>query len=456
MIAVNELAAKNAPTIKSIKEKLIAAGVETVRLEYIDIQGVNRGKILPVEMLDEIFEDGIAFCAAIMAIGFDNSVSDVPGLSCYNYDDMKVVADPSRVFVLPYQEKTAMILGDTMYHDVAMTQSPRWFLKNVIAEYNKLGLEPITASEMEFYLFNKAEDGSFPPYTNQTGNCYTSNVRIDPKGFFGELTSVLKKLDFNILYMNHEFYAGQYEYNWKHSDALRSADETALFKGICKDIAEQKGMLATFMGRPRNENGGSGCHFHVSLNSLETGKNLFDDPEGSEGMSDIMRHFVAGVLKHAPAMVAFLAPTINCYKRFQPNSFAPYYIGWGYDNRTTFVRIPGERGKATRVEVRAGSAAANPYLAIGSILAAGLDGIKNKLEPPAIVTTDLYNDDTLERKTVPRSLFRALRELESDEWMRKIAGDDLVNNFVAVKESEVEAFINHVHPWEWDFYAYHI
>ena len=456
MIAVKDVAAKNMPTLSAIKEKLLAAGIETVRLEYIDIQGVNRGKILPVEMLDEIFEEGIAFCAAIMAIGFDNNVADVPGLSCYNYDDMKVVADPSRVFILPYQEKTAMILGDTVYHDVSMTQSPRWFLKNVIAEYNKLGLEPITASEMEFYLFNKDEEGTFPPYTNQTGNCYTSNVRIDPKGFFTELTSVLKKLDFNILYMNHEFYAGQYEYNWRHSDALRSADETALFKGICKDIAEQKGMLATFMGRPKNENGGSGCHFHVSLNDVATGKNLFDDPSGEEGMSPVMRHFVAGVLKHAPAMVAFLAPTINCYKRFQPNSFAPYYIGWGYDNRTTFVRIPSERGKATRVEIRAGSAAANPYLAIGSILAAGLDGIKNKLEPPAIVTTDLYNDESLQRTTVPRSLFRALRELENDEWMKKIAGSDLVNNFIAVKDAEVESFINHVHQWEWDFYSYHI
>ena len=337
-----------------------------------------------------------------------------------------------------------------------MKQSPRWFLKNVIEQYNKLGLEPITASEMEFFLFNKEADGSVSPYTNETGNCYTSNVRIDPKGFFTELTSTLKKMDFNILYMNHEFYAGQYEYNWKHSDALRSADETAMFKGICKDIAEQKNMVASFMGRPKNDNGGSGCHFHVSMNDLETGKNLFDDPAGDKGMSDLMRHFVAGVLKHAPALVAFLAPTINCYKRFQPDSFAPFYIGWGYDNRTTFVRIPGERGKATRAEVRAGSAAANPYLALASMLAAGLDGIKNELEPPAIVTTDLYNDDTLERQTVPRSLFRALRELEQDEWMKEIAGADLINNFIAVKDMEVEAFINYVHPWEWDFYSYHV
>ena len=451
-----ETIAKDVPSLKEIKENLLARGIETVRLEYIDILGVNRGKVLPVEMLEDMFEDGIAFCAAIMAIGYDNDVADVEGLSSYNYDDFKVMADPSKVFVLPYQEKTAMILGDIYYHEERMKQSPRWFLKNMIEEYHKLGYDPIAASEMEFFLFNKGADGEFTPYTDKTGNCYTSNIRIDPKNFFGDLTDTLKKLDFNVLYMNHEFYSGQYEYNWKHGPALRSADETAIFKGICKDLAEQKDMVATFMGRPKNDNGGSGCHFHFSLNDMETGKNMFDDPEGPEGMSDVMRHFVAGVLKHAPALVAFLAPTINCYKRFQPDSFAPFYIGWGYDNRTTFVRVPGERGKATRAEIRAGSAATNPYLAIASILAAGLDGIKNKLEPPAIVTTDLYNDETLERQAVPKSLFRALRELEADEWMCQMAGKDLINNFIAVKDHEVDAFINYVTDWEWDFYSYHV
>lgn len=456
MELIKEIIKTNAGSLEAVKNKLISQGVKMIRLEYIDIQGINRGKILPVEMLDDMFEDGIAFCATVMAIGFDNDVAEVPGLSSYNYDDMKIYPDPSRVFVLPYQTDTAMILGDCFYHDEKMKQSPRWFLKNIVEEYHKLGLEPITASEMEFYLFKNDKEAGYPPYTNQTGNVYTSNVRIDPQGFFSDLTSVLKSMDFNILYMNHEYYAGQYEYNWKHTNALRCADEAALFKGICKDLAEQKGLMASFMGRPKQENGGSGCHFHVSLNNLDTGKNLFDEPEGDHGMSKLMYHFIAGVLKHAPGLVGFLAPTVNCYKRFQPNSFAPYYIGWGYDNRTTFIRVPGERGKATRVEVRAGSAAANPYLAIASILAAGLDGIKNKLEPPEIVTTDLYNDESLERITVPRSLYRALKELDKDEWLKETAGEDLVNNFIALKNMEVESFINHVHQWEWDFYSYHV
>jgi glutamine synthetase len=173
-------------------------------------------------------------------------------------------------------------------------------------------------------------------------------------------------------------------------------------------------------------------------------------------MSDVMRHFVAGILKHARSLTAFLAPTVNCFKRYQPDSFAPYYIGWGYDNRTTYVRIPDERGKGTRVEVRAGSAACNPYLALAGILAAGLDGIYNELEPPEIIKTDLYHDQAEQSDIVPKSLFRALQELEQDEWLCQCAGQDLINNFIAIKQMEVDSFANSVTDWEWNHYSYHI
>ncbi|HEX3030525.1 MAG TPA: glutamine synthetase, partial [Clostridia bacterium] len=336
-----------------------------------------------------------------------------------------------------------------------MKESPRWFLKNMVEEYRKLGLNPITASEVEFFLYNKTECGD-QPYTNQTCNCYTSNIRIDPRGFLSKLTKTFTQMDFKVLYMNHEFYPGQYEYNWSHAPALRNVDETAMFKGICKDIAEQNDMVATFMAKPKNDNGGSGCHFHLSLNSLETGKNVFYDEKDEHQMSKLMKNFVAGVLKHARPLVAFLAPTINCYKRYRPDSFAPYYVGWGYDNRTTYVRIPEERGPATRVEVRAASAASNPYLAIAGILAAGLDGIKNNLMPPEIITTDLYHDSEKQSAIVPRSLYRAITELEKDEWLCECAGTELINNFIGLKMVEVENFNNSVTDWEWKTYSYHI
>ncbi|MFW6250004.1 MAG: glutamine synthetase family protein [Alkalispirochaetaceae bacterium] len=440
---------------EELKAFLIDQKVEMIRLEYVDLLGVTRAKLLPVEMLDQIMEDGIAFCAAIMAIGYDNSVAEVKGLSEYNYNDMKIVADPTTLVPVPYLSNTVACTGDLYYQGRPMLQSPRWFLKSMIEKYRQLGLEPISASELEFFLYKRGADGDWQPYTSHTGNCYTGNVRIDPSGYLSLLTQALKQMNYNVLYMNHEFFPGQYEYNWMHGEALRVADETAGFKEVCKDIAAQHGMMATFMGRPTTDSGGSGCHFHISLND-ESGRNRFHDRGADREMSRLMRNFVGGLIAHARALTAFLAPTVNCYKRYRPDSFAPYYIGWGYDNRTTYIRIPEERGAATRVEVRAGSAAANPYLALAGILAAGLDGIHHGIEPPEIVTSDLYHDQTRQEAIVPRSLFRALRELESDEWIREMAGKELINNFIAVKDMEVESYINHVSDWEWNTYSYHV
>jgi len=455
-VEIDKLSGYRNLTKEDVKEIIKENGIEIIRLEFADLHGINRGKLLPVDMIDEAFGHGIAFAAAIMLLGFDNSVAEVKGLTEYNYDDMKVVADPSTFVILPYLEKTALLLGDLYYHHKPMKQSPRWFLKNIISRYQDMGLNPITASELEFFLFKKAESGELLPYTNQACNCYTSNYRIDPKGFLMKLTKTFKDMDYKVLYMNHEFYPGQYEYNFSHGQALRNTDETVLFKGISKDIADQNDLLATFMAKPKNDNGGSGCHYHISMNDLVTGENMFFDKEDKDKMSKLMKHFTGGVLKHARSLVAFLSPTINCYRRYRPDSFAPYYVGWGYDNRTTYIRIPEERGKATRVEVRAGSAASNPYLALAGILAAGLDGIINEIEPPEIVTTDLYHDSESQREIVPRSLFRALEELSQDKWLCECAGEELINNFITLKHMEVESFTNSVTDWEWKNYSYHI
>lgn len=440
----------------NVKSLIREKGIEMIRLEFVDLHGINRGKLVPAEMIDVLLDDGIPFCSAIMVMGFDNSVAEVKGFSEYNYDDMSVIADPSTFVVLPYLEKTALMLGDIYYHHEPMKQSPRWFLKSMIKKYQDLGYNPISASELEFFLFNKNGNGTFTPYTNQTCNCYTANTRMDPMGFLSKLTSSLNNMDFTILYMNHEFYPGQYEYNWSHCQALRNADETSLFKGITKEIADQNGLFTTFMAKPKNDNGGSGCHFHISLSDMQSGENLFFDRETENQISALMKHFIGGVIKHARALTAFLSPTVNCYKRYRPDSFAPCHIAWGYDNRTSFIRVPEDRGKATRVEVRAGSAAANPYLALGGILAAGLDGLLNHIEPPPVVTTDMYHDTHVQLEMVPRSLFRALSELEQDQWLCRCFGEDLVNTFIALKKLEVDDYTYMVTEWEWNNYSYHI
>ena len=440
---------------EEIKKEIEENDIEMIRLEYTDLLGINRSKLLPAEMIDEIFEDGIAFCAASFCMAFNNDIILSDAFSKTN-DDMKVFADPSTFVILPHDKKTALLLGDIYYQGKPMGAAPRMFLKKMVDEYHKLGLDPIAASELEFFVYNKCENGKVEPYTHQNCNCYTSNTRIDPKGYLSKLTKTFKDMDFNVLYMNHEYYPGQFEYNWKHAKAVRCADESALFKGITKDIAEMNDLMVTFMAKPKNADGGSGCHFHVSLNNLETGINVFGDESKDDGIADIMKYFMGGVLKHAKAITAFLAPTVNCYKRYQPDSFAPMYIGWGYDNRTTYVRVPNERGKATRIEVRAGSAAANPYLALGGILAAGLDGIKNKIIPPQVITTDLYHDVEHQDQYVPRSLFQAVKVLEEDEWIKECCGSELINTFKTLKLNEIAEFKKYVTDWEWDTYSYHI
>ncbi len=442
-------------TKESIRKLIIDNDIEMIRLEFVDILGITRGKIMPSEMFEELFEDGSACASAIFLMSYDNTVSSVKSLS-ETADDLKIIADPSTFVILPYVEKTAVIQGDIFYHGEPMKHSPRAFLKKMVDEYHALGFDPIAASELEFFVYNKLENGGLTPYTDKPCNCYTSNCRTDPQGFLTKLTKTFRYLHFNVLYMNHEYYPGQFEYNWKHAKAVRCADETAQFKSIAKDIADINNMFVTFMAKPKPADGGSGCHFHVSLNSLETEKNIFDDSTKGDGISDTMKWFIGGLCKHAIAMTAFLAPTVNCYKRYQPDSYAPIYIGWGYDNRTSYIRVPQERGKATRVEIRAGSAAANPYLALGIILAAGLDGIKNKIDPPEVVTTDLYHDKARQDKMVPRSLFRALEELQKDEWLCECVGEELLETFVTLKTNEVDKFARYITDWEWDTYSYHI
>ncbi|MBS7525115.1 glutamine synthetase [Fusibacter paucivorans] len=442
-------------TIADMKKMIEENGIEMIRLEYTDILGINRGKLMPVSMLEEIIHEGIAFCIASLQMSYDNDIVPSRFIS-ETCEDMKIIGDPSTFTLLPHCEQTAMILGDLYFGGAPVEQSPRGFLKKMVEAYHAIGLDPIAASELEFYVYNKTTDGSIVPYTNQPATCYTVNKRIDPKRFLYQMTNTFSKMGFNVLYMNHEYYPGQFEYNWRHANAVRAADENALFKSMSKDIAELNDLMVTFMAKPKEAPGGSGCHFHVSFNDLETGENVCYDPEKPDGISDTLKHFIGGLCKHALGITPFLSPTINCYKRYQPDSFAPIFIGWGYDNRTTYIRVPNERGKATRMEIRAASAASNPYLAMASILAAGLDGIMNKIEPPEVVTTDLYRDISRQTQALPTTLSSSLDALEADDILLDSVGKELTDLFVKLKRKEATEYKKFVTDWEWMTYSYHV
>ncbi len=252
---------------------------------------------------------------------------------------------------------------------------------------------------------------------------------------------------------NHEFCGGQFEINLYHSDLVDAADRAFRMKSAVQEIARHEGMLATFMAKPFNDEGGSGFHLHVSLVD-EDGTNVFGDPDGQHGLSDIGRYAVGGVLAHAPALAAILNPTINSYKRFGPDTLAPWLIDWGLDNRSAMVRIPPERGPASRMEVRLGDATANSYLAIAAVGAATYLGIRDKVEPPAPL--EGYGYDPEAAPMLPQSLPEALDALAADTDLREVLGDFFVESFLTYKRNEVERFAHHVTDWEFREYAYHL
>ena len=284
---------------------------------------------------------------------------------------------------------------------------------------------------------------------------YTVGPQVDPGGVVRGITEALAGLGLEAFAFNHEFMNSQYEINLRYADALTAADRAFLLKAAVKDVAAMNGLVATFMGKPFNDQGGSGTHLHVSLNRDDS--NAFHDADGQDGVSAEMRAFTAGVVEHATALMAFLNPTINAYRRIEPDSLAPTHANWGWDNRSTFVRIPPERGPATRMELRVGDGSANPYLAIAAVLAAGADGVRRELEPAAPLEGDAYRaDPSVAGAPLPATLEEALDALEADELLAAALGPEIVNTFLAMKRFEIERHRAWVSDWEIDEYLHHL
>jgi glutamine synthetase len=441
---------------EEVLEKIKAAKIDTVRIDFSDMHGVNRGKIVPARRMEEVFEEGINCAKPTFSLDLNYNVFSGSGTGEeVDYADMTIIPDPATFSVVPYQEKTARLIGDIHVGEAPFPFCPRGLLKRVLKRYRDMGLEPIVAVELEFYVFRQ-DGAAFEYYCDRPSNVYTMNPRVDPSDLMRSMQNCLLDMGFEVLYCNHEFFQGQYEINWKHTDALTVADQAATFKAVCKELAAINNLYATFMGRPKNEMGGSGCHLHFSINDPKTGKNLFDDPNGKEGMSDLMRHFIAGQLAHAKGMTPFFAPNINSYRRYKLNSFAPYYLAWGLDNRTTYIRVPRERGKATRAENRAPCASANPYLAVALGLISGLEGIKQQMNPGDFYVGDLYQEAPGMFETMPLYLHEAVRELQNDALLCEAIGPEIVQNFTTMKLGEAERFRTHVNDWEFAEYSYHL
>lgn len=438
-------------------DRLTEQGIDVVRVGYADLLGTDRGRDVLVNRFARTVGSGVAFCRSVYVTTPGGDVVDVEGGLSAGLPDIVAFPDTSTLLPIPWEPGVAHVIADLFNPDgTPSAESPRALLRRVTAKFAELGMTPICGPELEFYVLEPHEGSpsGWRRYGEATGNVYVSGLRGDPENVMVTALRHLGNYGIEVITSNHEFSSGQFEINLWHSDALDAADRAHRFKNAIKEMARSLDKLATFMAKPFNDEGGSGFHIHFSTWTLDGETALFDDPEGPHGLSKIGLNAIGGILAHAPALAALMNPTINSYKRFGPDTLAPWLIDWGLDNRSAMVRIPPERGRSSRLELRLGDASANPYLAIAGLLAAAYIGIRDELDPGDPL--EGYGYDPARSPKLPDSLSTSLTALEEDTVLREVLGDAFVNTFVAYKRNEIDRFNHYITDWEFQEYTYHL
>jgi glutamine synthetase len=435
-------------------DRLRAAGVDVIRVSYPDLIGVDRGRDVLLDVLPSVMAHGLAFCRAVYHTSPVGDVVPVAGGLDQGLPDIEIFPDLSTLTPLPWEPHAAWCLGDAMLPGgTPAPEAPRTVARRVASRLAGLGYSLVCGPELEFYVCQQGADGAWRRYADEPGNVYVVGRKGDPQGLLLHMLRQLRDAELAVTAANHEFSPGQFEINLGHSDLVDAGDRSFRLKSAVQEIARHRGLMATFMAKPFNDEGGSGFHVHVSVND-ESGTNVFGDPAGGDGLSAVGRHAIGGVLAHAPALSALLNPTINSYKRFGPDTLAPWLIDWGLDNRSAMVRVPPERGAAARMEVRLGDATANPHLAMAAVGAAVYLGLTDKTEPPEKLSG--YGYDPSRSAILPMRLADALDALEADSALTEVLGEYFVRSFLAYKRNEIERFERYVTDWEYREYAYHL
>jgi glutamine synthetase len=433
---------------------LDGAGIRVVRLQYSDLHGICRGKDIPVELFEHHLAEGVQFVEAIMTVDLRHNV--VAGFE-RGFPDFVAYPDASTLVALPWEPHVAVCICDLFDAETGEPSplDPRGALRRTLAAYADRGLRPIVAPELEFYLCepDAASPTGYRPYAGSDSPVYTVGYLADPRGVLTTMLDAAGQLGLGARAAAHEYGRSQYEINLSHGEAFDAADRAFRFKTMVKELAAREGLLATFMGKPFNDDEGSGLHMHVSLEDGED-SNACADVDAEDGLAPLARHFIAGVMEHAAGMMAVLNPTVNAYRRLHAEALVPTRVCWGHDHRMTLVRVPRERGAATRIETRVGDGTANSYLASTVVLAAGLDGIARELEPPAPIEGFLYDLPEEEQGTpLPTSFADALAALEADAVLSDALGERLIETFKSIKQYEFERFRTWVTDWEFAEYA---
>jgi glutamine synthetase len=440
--------------ISELVQCFIEHGIEFIRFEQTDTHGISRSKTVPVKHFDYFARTGLNFLLGHLAFDAQGQVASGTGyLEELGFPDSLLKPDPETMQILPWVSNTARLLCEPYYLDgTPALAAPRLVAKKVLTELEAMGYRLLSGFEYEFYLADAATRQ--PPFPGIQIFATLRNYFNEPLLY--DIMRHMASVGVDIITANAEYGPGQMEINFAPAWGVTAADHAFTFKNGVKEIARQHQMIASFMTKPQIDQSANGCHYHQSL--WRADQNVFLDTSREDGLSDVCRHFVAGQLLHAPAICALAAPTINCGKRFKPYSFAPTNATWGIENRTTGIRVKATRTESTHIENRTGCGACNPYLLMAACVAAGIDGLKNTLEPPLPMPAIAYGLGNV--TDLPIRLEDALDALEQDAVMRDALGPEFVKLFLAVKRHEVNkaataipdyaaaAFAERVDEWE--------
>jgi len=446
-------------TLDELRELATTGEIETVVMGFTDMVGRLSGKRYDVDFFLSSGVKGTHACTYLMTIDIEQTV--LRGFEFGNwstgYGDFVLVPDMSTLRTATWLHKTAFVTCDLMdKQGNRIPIGPRNILIKQLEKLTAMGFKSNAASELEYYMYknsyediNKAnyQESALNPYGYYLGDYnLLQSTREEPIN--AKFRRHLKASGVPVESSKGEAGLGQHEINVMFSDPLTMSDRHTVFKQCFKEVAQQEGVAVTFMAKPHTKQSGSSCHVHISLVDPETGKNVFRGEEsfsGLEGVSPIFLHFLAGLIKHTGELMVFLAPTINSYKRFQSNTWAPTNLSWSIDNRSAGFRILPE-GEGLRVECRIGGADANVYLTFAALLAAGMDGIENKLVCPPSAQGDNYSNK--EVSACPPTLSDAAKAFENSEFARKAFSQEVVTHYSHFFKEEVRQFNDYVTCWE--------
>jgi glutamine synthetase len=429
--------------LRTIEER----GVKFVRLWFTDVAGTLKSVAIAPAEVEGAFAEGL---------GFDGSA--IEGLSRSYEADMLAQPDPSTFQILPWRGEinpTARMFCDIMTPDgQPAAADPRNVLRRALAKASDLGFSFYIHPEIEFYLLKSSEIGPEGPIPVDKAGYFDNVPGGTAHDFRRRAVSMLEQLGISVEFSHHEGGPGQNEIDLRYADALTMADNIMTFRTVIKEVAIEQGVYATFMPKPFTDHPGSGMHTHMSL--FEGDSNAFYDASGQYHLSKVGRHFIAGLLRHAPEITAVTNQYVNSYTRLWGGGEAPSFVCWGHNNRSALIRVPlykPDKGQSSRIEYRAIDSAANPYLAYALLLNAGLKGIENEYELPAETEDNVWDLTDSERRAMgiqplPQSLDHAIRKLEESELAAETLGEQVFSYVLANKQAEWSAYRSQVTPFE--------